>query len=371
MEELRQYDYFPTIPPAEQHTILQDQDNPKAGDSAAPLPFRMFLATFKEPKAQIFNYKERSVWFRFILQELAASTVADQPLIEQYLQHLYRHLCTARTVYHSYTTIRDFLHYLQRTSQHSLRTITRADLEAYLEHEQDRGLKLSSVRLKLVTLRAVIRFLIEQESLSPELLIRPLHIKLPEALPKALDPADTRQLLQVIHKLRDRALFLLLLRTGMRVGEVLATKPSDVQLQEQKILIYQAPKNRTGRVVYFSEDARSVLAHWLAQRDPAKEFLFYGYGNTRLTYSGARVLFLQYLRSAGLAHKGYTIHCLRHTFASELLNAGMRLECVQKLLGHTSIEVTRRYARLTDKTRADEYFAAMQRIERGEIDGHY
>jgi len=65
------------------------------------------------------------------------------------------------------------------------------------------------------------------------------------------------------------------------------------------------------------------------------------------------------------------LHCLRHTFASELLNAGMRLECVQQLLGHSSVEMTRRYARLTDKTREEEYFRAMSVIERGEIDGHY
>jgi site-specific recombinase XerD len=51
----------------------------------------------------------------------------------------------------------------------------------------------------------------------------------------------------------------------------------------------------------------------------------------------------------GLEEKGYGIHCLRHTFASEMLNAGMRLEYLQKLLGHTSVEVTRRYARLTDR----------------------
>jgi len=65
------------------------------------------------------------------------------------------------------------------------------------------------------------------------------------------------------------------------------------------------------------------------------------------------------------------LHALRHTFASELLNAGMRLECLQQLLGHSSIEMTRRYARLTDVTRKDEYFRAMAKIEKGEIDGHY
>jgi site-specific recombinase XerD len=80
---------------------------------------------------------------------------------------------------------------------------------------------------------------------------------------------------------------------------------------------------------------------------------------------------VKYLKDAGLAHKGYTIHCLRHTYASELLNAGMRLEVLQQLMGHQDIEVTRRYARLTDKTREEEYFRAMALIEKGEIDGEY
>lgn len=82
-------------------------------------------------------------------------------------------------------------------------------------------------------------------------------------------------------------------------------------------------------------------------------------------------MFMKYLKKAGLSHKGYTLHCLRHTFASEMLNAGMRLECLQPLLGHSNIEVTRRYAKLTDKTREEEYFRAMEIIEKGEIDGDY
>ena len=75
---------------------------------------------------------------------------------------------------------------------------------------------------------------------------------------------------------------------------------------------------------------------------------------------------MHYIEKAGLAHRGYTVHTLRHTFATELLNAGMRLECLQVLLGHRCIEETRRYARLTDKTREEEYFRAMSVIERGE-----
>jgi integrase/recombinase XerD len=124
-------------------------------------------------------------------------------------------------------------------------------------------------------------------------------------------------------------------------------------------------------VVYFSDDGKEALMSWLKARNPSKEFVFYGMGRSSLTYAGARVRFVKYIERAGLSAKGYTIHCLRHTFASELLNAGMRLECLQQLLGHTSLEVTRRYARLTDKTREEEYFRAMTIIEKGAAGGHY
>ena len=87
-----------------------------------------------------------------------------------------------------------------------------------------------------------------------------------------------------------------------------------------------------------------------------------------MSYQAARCMFIKYLEKAGLSYRGYTLHCLRHTFATELLNARMPLECLRVLLGHTSLEVTRIYARLTDKTREHEYFMAMERILRGETD---
>jgi integrase/recombinase XerD len=123
--------------------------------------------------------------------------------------------------------------------------------------------------------------------------------------------------------------------------------------------------------VYLSDDAVNTLNAWFKGRDCRKEYLIYGQGRNRMCYSAARAMFEKYITKAGLTHKGYTLHSFRHTFASELLNAGMRLECLQPLLGHSSIEETRRYARLTDKTREEEYFRAMSIIERGEINGHY
>ena len=157
----------------------------------------------------------------------------------------------------------------------------------------------------------------------------------------------------------------------MRIGELLNTRVSDLDLAERKIAIYEAEKNRVGRVVCISDDAICALEAWLRIRDPNKPIVFYAHGRHTMSYAAARLVFCKYLGRAGLAHKGYTLHCLRHTFASELLNARMRIEYLQPLLGHSNVEITRHYARLTDKTREDEYFRAMAIIERGELDGDY
>jgi integrase/recombinase XerD len=161
-------------------------------------------------------------------------------------------------------------------------------------------------------------------------------------------------------------MILVLLRTGMRIGELLNTTVMDVHLKERRIEIYEAEKTRLGRVVYLSDDAASALRKWFKLRDAGRAPLLYCQNSSRgMSYSTAWGIFAGYLVKAGLTHKGYTLHTLRHTFATELLNAGMRLECLQVLLGHQCIEETRRYARLTDKTREEEYFKAMSKIERG------
>jgi integrase/recombinase XerD len=296
---------------------------------------------------------------------------APQLFLEQYLREQYRRRCRPNTVRHSHRTINSFLSFLRNTGKTHLEEITREDLGAFVEHEQDRGLKASSVRTRLRILNAFLRFLIESDVIRPEVLAKRMIIKVPDALPRAMDPDDVKQLLCVTKDIRDRAMILVLLRTGMRIGELLNTLESEVNLKERKIEIYEAEKNRVGRVVYLSDDAREALKAWLKKKDPNKAFLFYAQGRERMSYSAARMRFTKYLDKASLSHKGYTLHSVRHTFATELLNAGMRLECLQQLLGHSSVEMTRRYARLTDKTREEQYFRAMAIIERGEKNERY
>jgi len=309
--------------------------------------------------------------FDGLLQKLSDKQLVGRQHVERYLRDQYRRNCRPNTMRSSCTGIELFLSFIGGAGKRVLEQITRDDLYGFVEHEQDRGLKPLTVNTRLRSVKAFLRFLIDAEVIDNRVLSRKITIKVPEALPRAMDPDDVKRLLSAIKDVRNRAMILVLLRTGMRIGELLETKIHDINFKERKIEIFEAQKNRVGRVVYLSDDGQSALLAWFKKRESCKELVFYAQGRNTMTYQGARAMFHKYLKQAGLAHKGYSLHCLRHTFASELLNAGMRLECLQQLLCHSSVEMTRRYARLTDKTREEEYFRAMSIIERGEIDGHY
>ena len=306
-----------------------------------------------------------------VLARLSVLEFPAKDYVEEYLRHLHRRNCKFTTLSSRLTALQLFLSFIEDLGKTHIEEIIRQDLEAFVEHEQDRGLTMVSVKTRLSAVYAFLRFWHDKGVVSSDLLVRKIRLRLPEPLPRAIDPDDVKKLLAVLDQVRDRAMILVLLRTGMRIGELLDTQLSDLNLAERKIAIYEAEKNGVGRVVYISKDALCALRAWLRRREPNNVLLFYGQGRSSLSYHGARLMFMKYLKKAGLGHKGYTLHCLRHTFASEMLNAGMRLECLQPLLGHSNIEVTRRYAKLTDKTREEEYFRAMQIIERGEIDGDY
>ncbi len=306
-----------------------------------------------------------------ILQKLSCMKLPAKEHLEGYLRHKWRLNHKPRTLSSSFTSVRFLLDFYGKLGKSDLQEMERVDLEGFIEHEQDRGLRISTVRTRLACIIAFLHFLMEQEVIPGSLLKRGIKLKLPEVLPRAMNPVDVRKLLGVIDDIRDRALFLLLLRTGMRIGEALRLRVNDLDIKGRKVHLFEGEKNSMGRVVYLSDDALFAIKLWLRRRDRNKEFVFYGQGHGPLCYSTGRNLFMKYLKKAGVDQKGYTVHCLRHTFASELLNAGMRLECLQQLLGHQDIEVTRRYARLTDTTREQEYFRAMAVIERGGIHGAY
>lgn len=293
--------------------------------------------------------------------ELPGSEYAIAHLYDKYRRHL-----SVSTLRQTGRTLFAFLSFYQGLGKQGFDCISRKDIASFVEHEQDRGLHITSVKHHLATVYAFFQFLVDNQILPPDILLKKIRIRLPEVLPRAIPVEDLQRFLVVIENRRDRALILLLLHTGMRIGELLRVKVADIILPERKILLYLGEKNNEGRVVYYSSEAEKALQAWLKIRDPDQEYLFYGGSKKQLCYVRAWMIMREYLERTGLEHKGYTLHSLRHTFATNLLNAGLRLEVLQQLLGHRSIDVTLRYARMSNTTRENEYFKAMAVIEKGE-----
>lgn len=129
---------------------------------------------------------------------LAAKELLGESYVRDYLHDQKRRNCRPSTMRSNCATLVVFLSYLkQGRGRTSIETITRDDVSSFIEHEQDRGMQPNTVSTRLQLVYAFLRYLAEREVVPPDLLKRKLRVKVPEALPRAMDPEDVQQLLVV------------------------------------------------------------------------------------------------------------------------------------------------------------------------------
>lgn len=287
---------------------------------------------------------------------------AREPL-QAYFHWLRRRNFALNTLRCYVGALRGFALALPGVSESGWASVSREDVGRFIEAEQARSRRASTINVKLKVLHGFYEFLIEQGLAAPNPVRKGAYLKMPEALPKPMAAEDTRRFVQALEGVRDRAIFLVLLRTGMRVGELLAARVQEVDLAESSFTIPKGKKNRRGRVVYLSAEAHGALSAWLAdRRGEPTEPLFPGRWGRPLSYQAVRRRFKAALARAGIA-RSYGLHSLRHTFATEMLNAGLRLEVLQRLLGHDDLSQTQRYARLSAPRQKEEYFHHIALVE--------
>jgi integrase/recombinase XerD len=126
-------------------------------------------------------------------------------------------------------------------------------------------------------------------------------------------------------------------------------------------------KGHVDRVVYLSPDVAKALRQWHGLQVAEATYVFPSRvkrkGGMALTARQIRNRMTRYLTIAGIT-KTYSPHSLRHTFATQLLNAGASLEVVKELMGHRSLDVTLRYTQLYDRTKRSQYDQAMAQVEK-------
>jgi integrase/recombinase XerD len=258
-----------------------------------------------------FSVQKRQLTHRWC-SRLTNSKLPGAELAAEYIYGKYIKNLSNDTIKNSSRVILYFLRFLtdQGTTIYKL---TRQDISGYLQHEYGRDLSTQTIVNYLRVVYAFIVFLVDQNVLPHVLLERKFRIKLPDVLPRAIPASDIELLLSAITTVRDKAMILLLLRTGMRIGELLKVKLTDINPNERKILVYLGEKNLQGRAVYYSEDAAQALQQWLDERNSDSAHLFPGYmGRPSISYVAAWSVMRKTLVCAGLEDKGYSLHSLRH-----------------------------------------------------------
>ena len=179
-------------------------------------------------------------------------------------------------------------------------------------------------------------------------------IRVPQPYPRAVDDNSIQRVLDAIpaDHLRDRLLFTLIAETGIRISEALTIYREDINLTADDEKIAIRGKGQTTRTVmlYAAPQTLILLRRYLAASRIASGPMFRARwrnagSSPAMTYRNAHYIWKNYCETAGVKAN---IHALRHSYATTLVNNGVRLEVVRKLLGHKSMQTTLRYAEVND-----------------------
>ena len=242
---------------------------------------------------------------------------------------------------------------------------------AYTDHLLYRRLKPKTINCHLACIRVFYDYMHHEEGIDVKNPIkRGSALRMPSPLPKHLRDEEVVLLFDSIKKPRDQAMFRIMLRCGLRVDEVANLYISDLDLKHNKIFVRNG-KGRKDRVVYVSPDAYVAIVNYLRVRplSKAKKLFLVEKGSCLgepISVRGIQKRIEYYSRITGI---DVSCHQLRHTMATQMLNADAEIETIQDLLGHNAINTTERYCTVSNLKVMRDYFKAMDVImERSSIE---
>ena len=222
--------------------------------------------------------------------------------------------------------------------------VTRDDVRGYLVQMANSG-EASAGYCRQA--RAALVFLYEVVLKQPDKVSELPRMKRPQQLPVVLNREEVARLLKVTTNLKHRALLMVAYSAGLRVGEVIRLKVSDIDSKRMQIRV-TAGKGAKDRYTLLSETALNVLREYFRVYRP-QDWLFPGADPTdHLSERSAQKVFERSRKKAGIA-KPATFHKLRHSFATHLLEDGVDIRYIQELLGHGNIRTTERYTHVSQK----------------------
>lgn len=280
--------------------------------------------------------------------------------IINYRRFLKRKNCSEHTLRNYMSTLKQFVLWVDVP----IEQVTHKTVLSFMDHLLDKRLKPKTINCYLNSIRGFYEYLIEEERLSISHPVkRGYSLRLSRPLPRYLRDEDVPRLFNVISGKRDRAMFMLMLRCGLRVEEVSRLTMAALDLPRSQLFVYEG-KGVKDRVVYLSNDAYKILVWYLKARSSsrAKRVFLIEKGRFKgkpIQVRGIQHRMQHYAQIAGLK---VSCHQLRHTMATQLLNADADLVTIQDLLGHTRIKTTQRYCQVSNLKVQRDYHKAIEKV---------
>ena len=248
---------------------------------------------------------------------------------------------------YSYSTIRVYTNalkqFLLRFAEKCPTDISAADIETY-QHEL--SLKSTVSNSYLNQMVNAIRFYYKDvlgDAARVNFIERP---RTERKLPNVLSMEEVQALLRAPGNLKHQCILMLIYSAGLRLGELTRLKCTDI-IPERKQVIVRGGKGKRDRITILSNKALAKLDQYMQQNRP-KEYLFEGQNGGRYSDKSVQAVFHQARRKAGITAPA-TVHTLRHSFATHLLEGGTDLRYIQTLLGHSSSKTTEIYTHVSTK----------------------
>ncbi len=289
----------------------------------------------------------------------------DEALIDSFIDYLRATKTASQNTIKAYSEdLSQFLEYLKqkKLSEPILVNATHLHIRGFLAYLQEKKISKRTAARKLSALRSFYKYLVVEGFVQENIAKSISTPKTSKKLPLFLYPGEIEVLLSApkndVLGIRDKAIMELLYATGMRVGELVSLKTSDINFGSNYIIVFG--KGSKERVVFFGQKAEESLEKYLKESRPflTKDIncdsLFLNKNGTAISARSIRRIIDKYVKIATL-NSEVSPHTLRHTFATHMLNNGADLKTVQELLGHSSLSTTQIYTHVTKERLKEVY----------------
>lgn len=287
-------------------------------------------------------------------------------LINKYIDYLkYEKNYSSYTILNYEEDLNFFKTYIEKEALDFL-DIDYQQVRLFFNYLDEFKFKKTTISRKISSVRSFYKFLARNDYIpyNPfELVTSP---KKDKKLPKFLYYNELNEIFNIPDintplGLRNRLILEILYATGMRVGELENVKISDINFSSNEIKILG--KGNKERIVYFDDDTSKIMKDYInkSRKELLKdnnEYLLLNKNGTRLTARGIRLIVDNIIKESSIK-TNVSPHTLRHTFATNLLNAGCDIISVQELLGHESLKATQVYTHITDEALRKTYLESM------------